>query len=311
MPYSDQRTSGNGDFLTLDDPDPLTYNDQEQEQEQEPATHDRTILGIPNENDEFTRGLNFLFDPSTGQPSIHSMSEESEDHIVQTSPYEPSMSSTNTGSHIVYTPQSGSDVPAELHSPVVSPQSVGSSESGSCHGTADYPHPPSVSACATLGTSTASASPPSTVDEDSFSAAESSTQTNMSRAVNLTVSEHFGQEDYNYLRDLMTEEADVPQRKGTRMTRTPKPAGTRHDPMGPRVSTRTGMDRAQIIEKAKMMRRLGVCLPCLVNHEPVSRRLIEPYNLSRYTDIQSVPPDLPAPSVVYRRYRKRRVSDRT
>lgn len=266
MPYSTLRTSRHGDSLTLDDPDPLSPSDQES------ATLDidRTIFGIPNENDEFTRGLNFFFDPSTGQPSIHSTSEESED-LVETSPYEPSMSSNNTGSHIIYTPQSGSDGPAELHSRVVSPRSVGSSDGGSCHGTTDHPHPPSVSACATFGTSTASASPlsASAMDVDSLSVAESSTQTNMSPAVNLTFSEHYGPDDINYLQGLMLEEGS--QKKGPRTTRTPKSTATRHDPMGPRASTKTGMDRAQIIEKAKMMRRLGVCLPCLVNHEPVSR----------------------------------------
>ena len=268
MPSSNQQPSGYGDLLSLDDID------------EEAATLDRTILGIPNDHDEYNRGLTFFFDPSTGQPSVHSTSEEPEDP-VETCPYEPSMSSNHTGSRIVYTPQSGSDVPADLHSQVVSPQPArssdcGSSDGGSCHGTADRPHLPSVSACATFGTNTTSASTASTMEEGFLPTAESFSPTNLSPAVNALFPEcsgpienmTFDQDDINYLECLMPKpnQEEVSQKKGTR-TRTPKSAGTRPDPMGTRVSNKTGMDRA----KAKMMRRIGVCLPCLVNHEPVSR----------------------------------------
>ena len=273
MPFSKQDTSGHGDLLILDDPAPLRPVDQE------PATLDRTILGIPNEDDEYTRGLNFFIDPSTGQPSVHSASEESEDPTYP-SAYEPSISSSNTGSRIVYTPQSGSDVPAGLQTQVVSPKSVGSSDGGSCHGKADRSSPPSVSACATFGSITAPASPASAMEGESQPAAATFPPMNLSSTVNLLDPNHLGpsnlsldQDDINFLQGEMqkTTEEEVSQRKGMRMTRTPKSAGTRHDPMGLRVSTKTKMDKAQLIEKVKMMRRIGVCLPCLVNHEPVSR----------------------------------------
>ena len=272
MPFSKQDTSGHGDLLILDDPVPLRPVDQE------PATLDRTILGIPNEDDEYTRGLSFFIDPSTGQPSVHSASEESEDPTYP-SAYEPSISSNNTGSRIVYTPQSGSDVPAGLHTQVVSPKSVGSSDGGSCHGKADRSSPPSVSACATSGTITAPASPASGMEGDSLPVAESFTPTNLSSSINLLDPNHFGsdmsynQDDFKFLEGIMpkTAQEEGSQRKGTRTTRTPKLPGPRHDPIGPRVPTKTKMDKAQLIEKVKMMRRLGVCLPCLVNHEPVSR----------------------------------------
>ena len=289
MPFSNQHPSGYGDLLSLDDTGPLRAVDEE------PATLDRTILGIPNDHDEYNRGLTFFFDPSTGQPSVQSKSEEPEDP-VETSPYEPSMSSNQTGSRIVYTPQSDSDVPAGLHSQVVSPQPVrssdcGSSDGGSCHGTADRPHPPSVSACATFGTNTTSGSTASTMEGELLPGAESISSTTLSLAFNLPPEypgpsekmsldqDDFNQDDFNYLECVMTKtnQEEVSQTKRTRMTRTPKSAGTRHDPMGTRVSTKPGMDR----EKAKMMRRIGVCLPCLVNHEPVSRLQKQPYNFSR------------------------------
>lgn len=271
MPFSTQHISEPGDLLTVDDPGALRPVDQE------PATLDRTILGIPNENDEYTRGLTFFYDPSTGQPSAPSTSEESEDPI-NASPYEPSVSSDNTGSRIVYTPQSDSDVPVDLDSQVVSP--VRSSDSGSCQGKADRTPLPSVSACATAGTTTAPASPTSVVHVDSLPAAGSFTPMNLSLTVNLMDPNELGpsnmnldQDDIEFLKDAMKKsmEEEVSQRKGMRMTRTPKSGRTRHDPIGPRGSTKTGTEKAQLIEKTKMMRRLGVCLPCLVNHEPVSR----------------------------------------
>ena len=272
MSFSNQHTPGYGDLVILDGPGTLRPVNQES------ATLDRTILGIPSENDEYTRCLTF-YNPSTAQPSVHLTTEEFEDPI-KTAPYEPSISSDNTGSRIVYTPQSGSDVPAGLHSQILSPRSVGSfeggsSDGGSCHGKAERPHSPSVSACATFGTSSTPASLASAMDGNLMLAAESFAQTDLSPAVNLPFREHsnFNQDDFNYLGLIMKkeEEEKMSQRKGTRKTRRPRSAGTRHDPMGPRVSTRTGMDRAQSIEKTKMMRQLGVCLPCLVNHEPVSR----------------------------------------
>ena len=260
MPSSNQHTSGHSDLLFFDGPGALRPVDQE------PTTVDRGIFGIPNEDDEYTRGLTFIYDPSTGQPSAPSTSEESED-LINTSPHKFSISSDNTGSRIVYTPQSGSDDPTDLHSQVVSPKSVGSSDSGSCQDKANRPPPHSVSARATSGTITAPASP-ANLTPISMSLAFNSLPSDDPGPSNLNLD----QDDFKFLEDEIqkTKEEEVSQRKGPRMTRTPKSAGSRHDPMGPRGSTRTGMDKAQLIEKTKLMRRLGVCLPCLVNHEPVS-----------------------------------------
>ena len=249
MPSSNSHTPGHDDLLMFDDPGALRPVDQA------PATLDRTILGIPDENDEYTRGLIFSFDPSTGQPST---SEESEDPI-HASTHEPSISSNNTGSTIVYTPQSGSDVPAGSHSHVVSPKSVRSSDSGSSQGKADRPSPPSISGCATFGTSTASASPGFAMEGVIWPAAEALP----SQAGDMNLD----QDDINFLQgEMQKTEQVVIQRKGTRLTRRPKSGGTRHDPIGSKASINR--------EKKKLMRQIGVCLPCMVNHEQVSRCLI-------------------------------------
>ena len=248
--------------MSLEEPGALMPGDQE------PGTLDRTILGIPNEDDEYTRGLIFFYDPSTGQPSAPSTSEESEDP-VNASPYEPSVSSDNTGSRIVYTPQSDSYVPVDLHSQDVSPISVRSSESASCQGKADRSPLPSESDCATTGSATAPASPTSVMEVDSQPAAASSTTMDLSLTVNMSLD----QNDIEFLEDVMKKsmEEKETQRKGLRMTRTQKSGRARHNPIGLRGSTKTDTEKAQLIEKTKMMRQIGVCLPCLVNHEPVSR----------------------------------------
>ena len=278
MLSSNSHTFGHDDLLIFDDPGAL------RPVHQAPTTLDRTILGIPDENDEYTRGLIFSFDPSTGQPSTQSTSEESEDPFDVT--HEPSISSNHTGSHIVYTPQSGSDFPVGLHSQVVSPKSIGTSDSGSCQGKADRPSPPSTSACATFGTSTAPASPGSAMEGEIMPTAEPIPLS----PVDLTL----GEDDFHFLRsEMQRTERVVSQRKRTRLTKRPKSGGTRHDPMGPRVSINR--------EKSKLMRQIGVCLPCLVNHEPVSRCLICSVGSA---DIQSVNLDLNAPNVWHRRYRK-------
>lgn len=51
--------------------------------------------------------------------------------------------------------------------------------------------------------------------------------------------------------------------------RKPKCPRPRLDPMGPRPTTKDITDKVKP-ENAKLMRRIGVCLPCLVNHERVS-----------------------------------------
>ena len=93
------------------------------------STIHRSILGIPDENDEYNRGLIFHSDLSTGQPSVYSTSGDSKDPGENT-PYEPSQSSNNTGSHVVLTPQSISDASGSLHRRLASSTSGGSSEGG-------------------------------------------------------------------------------------------------------------------------------------------------------------------------------------
>ena len=143
---------------------------------------DRSIIGIPSENDEYTRGLTF-FDPFTGVPSVHLTSEGSEDlsesladvpsrlsnnpgiilspertqsslYPCESPPYEPSRSSNNSSSRKVFTPQSASDFSGGLHPRLTSPKSVISSDSESSNRVSNVLHT-SVSACASAGDSEA------------------------------------------------------------------------------------------------------------------------------------------------------------
>ena len=278
MPFSHQHTPWYYDPQRASDPGTLGQLNQM------PSNVNRTILGIPADDDEYTRGLIF-FDPSIGQSSTLSRSEESEDPR-ETPPYEPSQSSNNTSSRKVYTPQSDSDNSAGFIHRALSSQSGGSADGESGLSQAEHPHPPSVSVCATFGTSDAASSPKSFVERDDQPTAENFSATTMSSPVNLWFSGYPGpsehtsniragfnleQDDIDYLENMMSQDTrydSVHQRRGSRTTRTPKAAGPRLDPMGLRASTKSRIDRAQI-EKVKMMRRIGVCLPCLVNHEPV------------------------------------------
>ena len=291
------------------------------------SNFDRSILGIPAENDEYTRGLTFFFDPSTGQPSVTSTSEESEDLGV-TPPYDPSRSSNDTSSRKVNTPQSVSDGPGGLHPRAISSRSIGSSDGEPSDPGADRLRPLSISARTSPETSEAAPSPRSIdIPKDMPT---SRNVTPMSLTVELSTPEPFGpaedmsnpramiqldQNDFDYLGKVMSQQdssrqgnwtrlpaqmdlvdaqidrsisplqpdlaqgsapcyEEIAQRTGPHTTtvavRTPKSPRPRHNPMGPQVATKDAAEKVKSVEKAKLMRRIGVCLPCLVNHEPVS-----------------------------------------
>ena len=274
-----------------------------------PSTFDRSILGIPAENDEYTRGLIFFFDPSTGHPSVHSTSSGSDD--LGGTPYEPSLSSNNTSSRKVNTPQSDSDAPTGLHPELVSSPSIGSPDVESSDTGVEHHHHPSVSSSASFEACEIPSSNPTRNPADMFMT-WSFTPSTISPTDNLPMPGHpgpsegmvekYSPDDFGYLANMMGQNAPSqmvirdgmsdgpiqpenaqdsapnhegsPQRLGTRTTtvvmRTPKGPSSRTGPIEPRGSTKNKMERTQAIEKVKMMRRLGVCLPCLVNHEPVS-----------------------------------------
>ena len=281
---------------------------------------DRACLGIPAEDDEFTRGLTFLFDPSTGQPSVHSTSQES-DYPDELPQYEPSRSSENTSSHKVLTPQSVSDASGGLHPRLVSSTSAASSDGGF-----DGLYPPSVSARASAGTSNAASSTKLNQTPSQLSMAGIYTTTTMPSAIDPPLLETFGPpeditdprsiihvtpSDVRCLEEIMSlekpdrlvgpEQASDPmdlddnpisqsatsphpehaqrlrpnreelhQRTSPDttavVTRTPRVSRQARHPAGQRVPTK------EAIEKTRLMRKMGVCLPCLVNHEQVSTR---------------------------------------
>lgn len=314
MSFSHQHTIAHNHRLSP--PDRSTFSPLDQV----PSTFNRSILGIPAEDDEFTRGLTFFVDPSTGQPSVYSTSEESDDPL-ETPPYEPSQSSNNTSSRKVNTPQSTSDASAGLQPWVASPRSVGSSGNESLDSGADQLHPPSVSVRSSFDASEAEPSPRSFQKPGNLSIEENSAATMLSPTAGLPDSERFDllrgmpdpqttlrlePNDFKCLEEIMGIDdgsrlmaLEGPQNKqsfglphpnlaqgskptyeetfrktGTDTTaivaRTPRASRPRPNPMEPRVSTKDTKDRAKWIEKVKLMRRIGVCLPCLVNHEPVS-----------------------------------------
>lgn len=273
---------------------------------------DRAILGIPAEEDEFTRGLTFFFDPSTGQPSVHSMSQGSEDpdEIPQ---YEPSRSSHTTSSRKLLTPQSVSDISGGLHPRMVSSSSVASSDGG-----VDSPCPPSVSARASPATSKAASSSTHLSMVGTYAAIP------MSSAVDSPFRQNFGPpedmtdprsvidvtpSDFKCLEEIMSlqgpshlhspgqasdpmdlDDDPISQsldphplelaqrsnsscevlhqrtRSGTKAPAIRAPKQRRNHPGHHRQTTKDA------IAKTKYMRHIGVCLPCLVNHEPVSTK---------------------------------------
>lgn len=155
------------------------------------SNFDRSRLGIPAEDDEFTRGLTFFFDPSTGQSSVPSPSQEFVDPD-EASPYGPSPASTGTSSRKVFTPQSVSDDLHGLHPRMDSSKSVGITDSGSSDEGVDHPHPPLICARASTGMSHAALSPLAIQTPIHLPPEGSHTVTTMSLAPNLPIPEPFG-----------------------------------------------------------------------------------------------------------------------
>lgn len=276
------------------------------------SNFDRSILGIPAaEDDEYTRGLTFFFDPSTGQPSVASTSEES-DNPGEASPYEASPSSNNTGSRRVFTPKSVSDTSGGLHPLLLSSASVGSSDGGWSDGGADHPHPPSVSARASAGSSQVASMPMPTQTPTLLPTSGKYGASTMSpEAVDPRIAQPFSpledmsdprgiinidQNDVNFLvgilspedqsrqgdsaqaldpMDLMDNQSSqgiAPQtgkHTGAVTARTPGASRRWQNPWRRRATTKDVTEKAKSTENQKLMRLLGSCLPCLVNHEKV------------------------------------------
>lgn len=290
------------------------------------SNFDRSILGIPAEEDEFTRGLIFPFDPSTGQHSVPSTSQESEDPD-ETPPYDPSQSSNNTSSHKIFTPQSVSDASDGLHPRIPSSRSVASSVHE-----ADGSHTWSMSARASAGTSNAASSAMVIQTPTHLPTAGSHTATTMSPTVDSPIPNPFGLfqdmiglkaiididgNDVKCLAEIMSLEnqtqlgspvrasdpmdldnqisqpiapsqSEIAQGSKTKNRRVSQTTEThtravpkakrrvsrsRPNPTGPRASTQDAIEKSKSRERKKLMRKIGVCLPCLVNHEQVSAAL--------------------------------------
>lgn len=286
---------------------------------------DRSILGIPAEHDEFTRGLIFSFDPSTGLPSVSSTSQESEDP-VEGSPYEPSRSSNNTSSlnisTPIFTPQSVSEASSGLHPRSALSHSIGSSNGGSSVDEAEDIQSLSVSLQVTAGPSEAACSPNHNQTLTTLPVACVPPPSTMSPVVHQSSSEDFGiVEDGNDPRmvidigpndikflaeiirwegpsrpgypaqaldpmDLVDDQISPPSTspesepaEGSKQGKIHESIGKhataasnrkervsqpKHHPKGRRASNKDEN------EHTKLMRHIGVCLPCLVNHEHVS-----------------------------------------
>ena len=284
-----------------------------------PPTLNRRFLGIPAEHDEFSRGLIFFSDPSTGQPSLHSTGQESESR-GENPAYQHSQSSNDTSSHIVFTPQSTSDSSDGPHPQVISPRSGRSPESELYNRDAIHRQWPSVSARASAGTTEVAPSPAlSQVPAHMPMTAESSAAT-MSPDVDMLMPEPFdlledmkdpreiiliGPSDVEVLEEMMKSGiASGPGYQAQIFNEMPLASAQINDSMAPHHSEfvqgleptsreagqRMGMNQKELairtkrasrsknprgltkdaIEKSKVIRRIGSCLPCLVNHEPVS-----------------------------------------
>ena len=279
----------------------------------------RRFLGIPAESDDFSRGLIFLFDPSTGQPSVHSPREGSVDGGGSPA-YQHSQSSNNTSSHKVFTPQSTSGSTDGPHPRVVSPRSGRSSESESHDRDAIRQQRPSVSARASAGASEAVLSPALSQASVHMPMTAESPPATMSPDVDLSMSEPFDPiEDMKDPRDIInigpSEVQDLEEimqsgilgglgHRAQMLYEMPLANAQINDSMalhhsqlvqGLQPTSREAVQRTEYHrrrlairskrasrsresrgmtkdarEKAREIRRIGSCLPCLVNHEQVS-----------------------------------------
>lgn len=126
-------------------------------------------------------------------------------------------------------------------------------------------------------------------------------QTSQSVAPSLSESAQHSETKYGGLNQKTKQDT----REGKR--RAPKASRRKRGPMGQQATGKYAIEKPKSKEQTKLMRKLGACLPCLVNHEPVSLAL--PL-FNSCADIRSVALGDPAPGVTdRRRYKKRLVSD--
>lgn len=114
---------------------------------------DRAFIGIPAEDDEYTRALFFPIDPSPGERSMPFSSQES-DQFDEANSYDASESGTGDVACPVFTPPSSSDAPVRSQPQIMLNGSRNSSTRG-----AGSLQTPSASGSASLGPSQGMGSP--------------------------------------------------------------------------------------------------------------------------------------------------------
>ena len=304
MPPSNQQSPAHKELLSPANPVALRPHDRVS------SDFDRSRLGIPAENDEYNRGLIFFFDPSTGQPSVPSTCEESDvlgetpPYQPSRSSDHSSSCKINTPQSVSDIP--GGLQPRAVASASVGLSDGESSECGADHpyppvsarasvGAIEAPPSPETiqeaTSLLTAGSSTVTAMSPTLGP----SLAEASDPLGDMSGPQAII--HINQNDVGFLEKIMSaplsdqmdllhyltrqsitpphpeairnSEAKREETQRTVAVRKPKCPRPRLDPMGPRLTTKDTTDKEKV-EKAKLMRRIGVCLPCLVNHEGVS-----------------------------------------
>ena len=286
------------------------------------SNFDRSILGIPNEHDEFSRDLTLSTDGNIGRPSLPAMSEES-GAACESPPYDPSQSSNNTSSQIVFTPQSISDTSGGPHLQITPSRSGGSPGAGLSDQGSYGEQSPSLSARASAGAAQAAPSPTPSQTPTHLCLAGVSTPTMTSLSSDERMSDLFGLsepitasrtpitlnvDDLRYLEEEMARsqvenlarpssqmDAQVDQRapplsevthaseashgngpqrrrdnRSNLVIRTRGALRSRPTRTRQQLVERSAVEKAKAIEHARLMREIGSCLPCLVNHEHVS-----------------------------------------
>lgn len=268
---------------------------------------ERALLGIPAaENDEHDRGLVFLFDSWTGQPSQTSASEGSECAAPKYSPTAPP-SDQSSSVPLVMTPQSDSDVSMME----ISPMRLGGSEASFRSGV-DVPGTPSTSESITFGshnllesqsgswfpagrtspTMSPSLDPTSSVQVDPLEGIDPretividkedieylsllQAQARQGQPNDLQVSVSPWHDPGPGISHLSPNARNLPKentrtRKRKADTSTPYPSRSASTTLRAKA---TKQERAALTlrgrEKASKLREIGVCLRCLVNHEEV------------------------------------------
>ena len=281
------------------------------------STFDRSILGILNDNDEFNRPLALVTDRPTGQSSVQSMSEDSGAQS-ECPAYDPSLSSNNTNSQKVFTPQSVSDASGSLHPRIASSRSGGSSDGGYSDCSVANGHSPSLFTHASAGASQAAPSPISSQTPIELPLAGICTPSAMSLALDepffgpfdpferMTDAQpilELNEDDLRFLKERMdadkSSRVGIPAQLSDRMnvllvqrprgdsfnlpTRTQRVPRSKAKQRRQQVSSRNAVEKAKATEHSRLIRQIGSCLPCLVNHEQVGVRTSQPLPSSMNT----------------------------